>query len=88
MCGIFGWIGCWLVAFVTLLVGLVELDVQSVTDMVILKEGTNALIRCIRKTTLEFSHLIVSFCIFSHLIANIRPDKTEPAYCMSYLIKT
>ena len=42
----------------------------------------------IRRTTFEFSHLIASFCIFSHLIANIRPDKTEPTCCMSYHIKT
>ena len=41
----------------------------------------------IRKITFEFLHLIVSFCIFSHLIANIRSDKIEPTYCMSYHIK-
>src|SRR6266850_152226 len=42
---------------------------------------------CIRKTTFEFLYLFTSYHVFSHLIADIRPDKTE-SYCMSYYIKT
>jgi hypothetical protein len=42
----------------------------------------------IRKTTFEFSRLFTSFCIFLHLIADIRPDKTKSSYCVSYCIKT
>jgi hypothetical protein len=42
----------------------------------------------IRKTTFEFSRLFTSFCVFLHLIADIRPDKTKSSYCMSYCIKT
>ena len=42
----------------------------------------------IRKTTFEFSRLFTSFCIFLHLITDIRPDKTKSSYCMSYCIKT
>jgi len=43
---------------------------------------------CIRKTTFEFLCLFTSYHVFSHLIADIRPDKTESTYCMSYHIKT
>src|SRR6266850_5187636 len=43
---------------------------------------------CIRKTTFEFLCLFPSYHVFSHLIADIRPDKTESTYCMSYHIKT
>ena len=42
----------------------------------------------IRKTTFELSCLFMSYHIFFHLIADIRPDKTESTYCMSYHIKT
>jgi len=42
----------------------------------------------IRKSTFEFLCLFTSYCIFSHLIADIRPDKTKSTYCMSYHIKT